>query len=162
MASNPAKTRKPRAAKPALASTTDTDKPQDGGIDPAVQALKAGGPEAIADDSAGSAAGAFTSVTPAIVVKGPKAGFRRAGLLFGSTPRTLGPAELGTGIEGARRLLAIVQEPRLDVSFQMLDGSVRKLSIEEVETLDYIVAGIPDSQLNEVHVATIARLTGED
>jgi hypothetical protein len=97
----------------------------------------------------------------AIVVKGPKAGFRRAGLLFGSTPRTLGPADIGADIEGARRLLSIVREPRLDVRLQMLDGTARPFTTEEIEVLDNVVAGIPQSQLAEVHVATIAQLTGE-
>lgn len=45
----------------------NTAGPQDGGVAPAIKAPKAGGPEATATDSAGSAAGAVTSQQPARV-----------------------------------------------------------------------------------------------
>jgi hypothetical protein len=44
----------------------------------------------------------------------------------------------------------------------MLDGTARPFTAEEIEVLDNVVAGIPQSQLAEVHIATIAQLTGED
>lgn len=140
MASKP---RKPRTTKPA----------------PAAAAPVAAAPVA-APEVAAPAAEPKGDV--AIVVKGPKAGFRRAGLLFTSEPRTLVPADIGADIEGARRLLAIVREPRLDVRLQMPDGTARPFTAEEIEVLDNVVAGIPQSQLAELHLATIAQLTGED
>lgn len=169
MASKP---RKPRTAKsapaapapvaPASAAATNTDKPQDGGVVPAVQALEAGGPEATANDSAGSAADAVTPAVPVIVVKGPRTGFRRAGLLFTGEPRKLGVAELGQEIVGARRLLAILREPRLAVRLHLPDGTDRPFSADEIDALDLIVGGIPESQLDQARVDLIAQLTSAD
>ncbi len=117
-------------------------------------------PAAVAPEATAPAAEPGGNVE--IVVKGPKAGFRRAGLLFGSMPRRLGPADIGADIEGARRLLAIVREPRLDVRLHMLDGTARPFAAEEIEVLDHIVSGIPETQLDKMHVATIAQLTGSN
>jgi hypothetical protein len=127
---------------------------------PAVQAATAASAPAAAVE-APPAAVAETTGDVAIVVKGPKAGFRRAGLLFGSTPRTLSPEDIGADIEGARRLLAIVREPRLDVRLRMPDGTARPFTAEEIETLDNVVGGIPQSQLDDEHIGLIAQLTDE-
>lgn len=71
----------------------------------------------------------------AFVVKGPKGGFRRGGLAFGAEPRALTPADFGDSVEGARRLLAILEEPRLTCTVRLEDGREGPMLPELLEHL---------------------------
>jgi hypothetical protein len=43
----------------------------------------------------------------------------------------------------------------------MPDGTARPFTAEEIETLDNVVGGIPQSQLDDEHIGLIAQLTDE-
>ncbi|MBN9504924.1 MAG: hypothetical protein J0I69_02765 [Altererythrobacter sp.] len=81
-------------------------------------------------------AGGFT---PAFIVTGPAEGFRRGGITFDRQPRELTPADFGVETEGAemepeqaRRLLAILEEPRLTVVARVADDGEAPVAPEVI------------------------------
>lgn len=86
---------------------------------------------------------------PCIVVTGPKKGFRRAGYRFDKQPRTIPLADFGEGIDGLRRVLALIAEPRLTVVCPDKDGVEHTPDRATSEELLALTAAGGDREITE-------------
>lgn len=89
---------------------------------------------------------------PIIVVTGPKKGFRRAGYRFDKQPRAIPGAEFGDGIDGLRRVLAILNEDRLTVVCSGPDGVEHTPDGDAVAELTALAAAGGEQEVDPAHL----------
>lgn len=96
---------------------------------------------------------------PVLLVSGPKRGFWRSGLRFDAGPRALTPADLGEGIAGMRKFVAILKEPRLVHTLRAPDGAEIRFDTNAVRQLEAALADVEKDGGDEADLAeAFARL----
>lgn len=112
----------------------------------------ASGPAAPAESAAAPAKaprGKGKAEGPALIVRGPKGGRRRAGFAFGPEPVTLTREELPQTVAGVDAMLAILADPKLSCRLINAEG-------EECLVTDDVIA-----DLEAERDAIIGQLVGE-
>lgn len=154
MTKNSTTARKPRTPKTKLAVVTPVLEPAPAEAAPAAEPVQEHAAAVPTQEPAQAAPAAEPAKAPgpaanalpaALIVRGPKKGFRRGGIAFGGDPIELLADDWDKTPAGAERLLAILSEPALKCVLRLEDGTEEPIMPELLEQLRAAAAEAADA-----------------